>query len=53
LIRICYFSFRLTTGLETTELPEYRTALEAEGFKRVRYRVALGGLLISELWERV
>jgi ubiquinone/menaquinone biosynthesis C-methylase UbiE len=53
LIRCCYFFFRLTTGLETTRLPEYRGALRANGFARMRYKEALGGLLISELWERV
>ncbi len=53
LIRICYFCFRLATGLKTTQLPEYRGALRANGFARMRYKEALGGLLISELWERV
>ena len=52
LIQVCYFVFRLTTGLKTTHLPEYRSALCAKGFTRVRYKVALGGLLISELWDR-
>lgn len=52
LIRLAYFFFRLTTGLETTRLPEYREALRAGGFERSRHRLARGGLLISELWER-
>jgi SAM-dependent methyltransferase len=52
LIRACYFGFRLTTGLETKRLPEYREALKANGFRRMRAELASGGLLISELWER-
>jgi ubiquinone/menaquinone biosynthesis C-methylase UbiE len=51
-IRACYFGFRLLTGLETKQLPDYRGAMEANGFQRLRYELAHGGLLISELWER-
>jgi SAM-dependent methyltransferase len=52
LIRVCYLFFRLTTGLETSQLPEYREALRANGFRRAHHQTERGGLLISELWER-
>jgi ubiquinone/menaquinone biosynthesis C-methylase UbiE len=52
LIRVCYFFFRVATGLETTQLPAYREALHASGFRRASHQFGWRGLLISELWER-
>lgn len=52
IIRSLYAAFRLTTGLRTTCLPDYRPALASVGFELRKQEHALGGLLISELWER-
>lgn len=52
LIRSLYFAFRLLTGLQITRLPDYACALQQCGFRRKRYKLGAGGLLISELWQR-
>jgi SAM-dependent methyltransferase len=52
-IRGLYCLFRLTTGLPVTGLPDYAKFLKANGFVAAESRVALRGLLISELWEKV
>jgi ubiquinone/menaquinone biosynthesis C-methylase UbiE len=52
IIRSLYAAFRLTTGLRITRLPDYRPALASQGFELRKVEAALGGLLISELWER-
>ena len=51
-IRSLYAAFRVTTGLRVTHLPNYRPALRTVGFERRREERTLGGLLVSELWER-
>jgi SAM-dependent methyltransferase len=51
-IRGLYALFRLTTGLRVTELPDYAQFIKANGFSAAERRVALGGLLVSELWKR-
>ncbi len=51
-IRSLYAAFRVTTGLRVTHLPDYRPALRSVGFELRREEPALGGLLVSELWER-
>jgi hypothetical protein len=51
-IRSLYAAFRVTTGLRTTRLPDYRPALQSEGFELRKQEHARGGLLVSELWER-
>jgi SAM-dependent methyltransferase len=53
LIRTLYFAFQLFTGLDVTRLPDYAGALDQCGFRRKCHKIAAGGLLISELWERV
>ncbi len=50
IVSALYLAFRILTGLRVQRLPDHATALGANGFRR-RYRTALGGLLISELWE--
>jgi ubiquinone/menaquinone biosynthesis C-methylase UbiE len=50
-IRSLYAAFRVTTGLRVTHLPDYRPALRSVGFELRREERALGGLLVSELWE--
>jgi ubiquinone/menaquinone biosynthesis C-methylase UbiE len=52
IIRSLYAAFRVTTGLRTTRLPDYRPALLSEGFELRQQEHACGGLLVSELWER-
>jgi len=52
-IRGLYAAFRVTTGLRTTHLPDYRPALTSVGFAMRKQVHAFGGLLVSELWERV
>jgi hypothetical protein len=53
IIRSLYVGFRLTTGLRTTHLPDYLPALAAAGFELRKRVYSCGGLLVSELWERV
>lgn len=51
IVRALYAGFRVVTGLRTQRLPDYRNAMQNHGFV-CRQRVsALGGLLVSELWE--
>jgi hypothetical protein len=52
LVRFMYFCFWLTTGLSVNGLPNYSTALGKQGFRVVRRRAVLGGLLVSEMRER-
>jgi ubiquinone/menaquinone biosynthesis C-methylase UbiE len=52
-IRSLYGAFRLTTGLRVTQLPAYRAAIEGAGFVLRKHECALGGLLVSELWEKI
>jgi SAM-dependent methyltransferase len=51
LIRFMYFGFWLVTELEVTRLPEYVPALERHGFQLRKSKSAMGGLLVSEMWE--
>lgn len=51
-IRSLYGAFRLTTGLRVTHLPDYRSPLARAGFILRKQERALGGLLVSELWEK-
>lgn len=51
-IRSLYAAFRVTTGLRVTHLPNYRPTLRSAGFTLQKQDHALGGLLVSELWER-
>ena len=53
LIWIMYLFFWITTGLKVRRLPEYRPVLEESGFRIRRRRLTAGGLLVSELWERM
>jgi ubiquinone/menaquinone biosynthesis C-methylase UbiE len=52
LIRSLYLAFRITTGLETSRLPDYRPALSSAGFELRCEQQACGGVLVSELWQR-
>jgi ubiquinone/menaquinone biosynthesis C-methylase UbiE len=47
---VMYCFFRLTTGLETSRLAEYRTALTEAGFSLKCKKVRMAQLICSELW---
>jgi SAM-dependent methyltransferase len=51
MVRLLYFGFRLLTGLRTSRLPDYASALGAAGFISAAQRLSLAGLLSTELWE--
>ena len=53
LISFLYGFFRLSTALRVRRLPEHAGVLDRLGFKRVERRLAVGGLLVSECWERL
>lgn len=52
LVRLLYLGFRLLTGLRTTRLPDYSSALGGGGFSRTTQHLSLGGLLTTEMWRR-
>jgi ubiquinone/menaquinone biosynthesis C-methylase UbiE len=52
IVRSLYLAFRTTTGLQTTCLPDYGSALLRAGFQRESVEDACGGLLQSSLWRR-
>lgn len=52
LIRALYFSFGILTGLKTRQLPDYRRVLQENHYSRTDSRTGLGGMLVSEIWER-
>jgi SAM-dependent methyltransferase len=47
-----YKAFGWLTGLEIQGLPDHAAGLESAGFRRIGSRARLGGLLVSELWQR-
>ncbi|WP_246153616.1 class I SAM-dependent methyltransferase [Terriglobus albidus] len=51
--RTLYAAFRLLTGLRANRLPDYASLLQRAGMVCIRRRVFLGGILISELWQRL
>jgi hypothetical protein len=51
LIRLLYVAFRLLTGLRTSALPDYASALLAAGFTLTTHHHSLAGLLTAQLWE--
>lgn len=52
MLRSLYFFFRLTTGLRVRALPEHRAMLSSLGYRIEKGQSALGGLVVSELWEK-
>ena len=52
LIQVMYWFFHIATGLKTNRAPDYRAAFTGQGFRCIRSRSTLGGLLASELWEK-
>lgn len=51
-IAMMYLFFRYATDLETSRLPEYRSALHTAGFILRNEHVSMGGLIASEWWQR-
>jgi SAM-dependent methyltransferase len=45
-----YWAFGVLTGLEVRRLPEWSSALTSAGFRQVRERRSLRGLLTSQMW---
>jgi SAM-dependent methyltransferase len=52
LIKAMYWFFGIATGLKAKRLPDYSTVFTQHGFRRMRHVSAMGGLLVSELWQR-
>ena len=51
IVSALYLAFRILTGLRVNRLLDHGAALSAHGFRRRDCQTALGGLLISELWQ--
>ena len=52
LVRLLYFAFFLLTRLRVRQLPNYARVLHEGGFARIQQKKILGGILITELWQR-
>jgi SAM-dependent methyltransferase len=52
IVRTLYFAFRITTGLDVIRIPNYSRPLSMAGFRRRGEQSAMGGFLISSLWQR-
>jgi ubiquinone/menaquinone biosynthesis C-methylase UbiE len=50
-LAIMYKAFRLTTGLATQRLPDWRPILQENGFRPLHALRFRNGFLVSELWE--
>lgn len=50
-VRALYLSFRILTGLRTTQLPDYATSLTEAGLTRIAHRQSCAGILTTELWQ--
>ena len=51
LVRSLYLAFRILTGLRTTQLPDYASALTQAGFVQISHQHRLAGILTTELWR--
>ena len=51
-IRSLYYAFFVLTGLRVRHIPDYTKTLNDSGFYLVEKAVYLGGMLITEVWER-
>ena len=52
LVWFLYWAFGVLTGLSASELPDHAAALRQAGWFLSRRQARLGGLLISEIWQR-
>jgi SAM-dependent methyltransferase len=51
-IRGLYYAFSILTGLRVRKIPNYANAFKDNGFYLADNAVYLGGLLVTEAWER-
>ncbi|HEY9139129.1 MAG TPA: class I SAM-dependent methyltransferase [Terriglobus sp.] len=51
-VRLLYLAFRILTGLCTQHLPPYANILRLYGWHLSEQQTRLGGLLVSQLWQR-
>jgi ubiquinone/menaquinone biosynthesis C-methylase UbiE len=52
LVRSLYLAFRFLTGLRTSQLADYKAPLTAAGLTCITRHQLLGGVLVTELWQR-
>ncbi|MBS1814039.1 MAG: class I SAM-dependent methyltransferase [Acidobacteria bacterium] len=52
LVRSLYAAFRILTGLQTQELPDWRQSFRSSGWHLQKQSSVLRSLLIAETWER-
>lgn len=51
-VRLLYLAFGILTGLRTQQLPAYESILPKHGWYQSQQQTWLGGLLVSQLWQR-
>jgi SAM-dependent methyltransferase len=51
IVRFLYLTFRLLTGLRTTQLPDHTTPLTQASLTLISQQHRLAGLLTTELWQ--
>lgn len=51
-VRLLYVAFGMLTGLRTQQLPDYERILPGHGWQLTHQQTRLGGLLVSQLWQR-
>lgn len=51
-VRLLYIAFSILTGLRTQQLPAYESILQKHGWSLSQQQTRLGGLLVSQLWQR-
>lgn len=51
-VRLLYLSFGILTGLRTQRLPAYESILPKHGWHLAQQQTRMGGLLVSQLWQR-
>lgn len=52
LVRALYFGFRVLTGLRVRRLPNHGSVFRNHGWRLLDRTEMLGGILISEVWDR-
>jgi SAM-dependent methyltransferase len=51
-VTMLYRAFRMLTGLQVRQLPDYSNALQNAGFSLEKERQWLRGLLVAQMWRR-
>lgn len=52
LVRFLYFAFGIMTHLQVRKIPDYSSILVRNGFHLQQQARFLGGLLVTEIWQR-